>query len=1225
MQNTRTALLFFKKLIRIKPADAESSSSKRTRFPGLAAWSALLLLTFATLHLHAQTFSASITGTVTDKTGAVISGAIVKLTNADTKDERQKITGPSGAYDFQNLLPGNYQLDASAPGFQSVLKTGLVLRANTAASVDMQLMVGGAQQQVVVSANTVLVDTETPNNSITMDQVLIESLPNSTRNPLNFVFDLAGTTQAQGGLTSRSQTFDQQASAFGINGGRSAEAEILIDGAPSTAIDWGGLLVSPIQDSVQEQQVVQNEYDAEYHGGGEGVVTLVTKNGGQSLHGEVYDYLRNSWLDANTWSNKNTTPDNITPRPNFHRNQFGANLGGPVWHTRRWFFFGGYEGLRQPGSLGRTLYTVPTALERQGDFSQTYLSNGSLDVIYNPYTTTQVSDAFGNTFYTRSPYPGNKIPGGLDPVGQKLANLYPLPNLPGQGPNHLNNFAGNAPNDTDNDKFDARVDWAQSEKNRMFVRVSDRVRQNQTPGCIFCNGADSISGNNDHGFQVAFNDAITPSPNWVVNIYGASSRWWEGQQSVGLGVADLSKIGLSPSFSQAPLLPLVYAGQYSQQGTSYSSYQRYVRYVSTGAINLTREIHAHTLKFGFNYDVNLINIRQDAPANFSFANSQTSCDPGPDPNGPCEVNLNTTSTGNPIASMLIGVGSGGGTNFNMDPAMSQHSFGLYVQDNWRATPKLTIYAGLRYENQRPATERHNRVAYFDPKAINSLSQAYGSTVKGAFEFAGVDGRSRSEWEPDNLNFSPRLGFAYQLSPKLTARAGSGIFYTPTSAMLGYDGGGQSPGYTSQTPWVSTVNNQGYIPGNLVSNPFPNGLVKPTGNAAGDQTLIGIGVGQMWLKGPHPVGELYQWSADLQYQVSAHSVAEIGYTGVRGRRLLYGNPNLDLDQLPTADLSLGSALNNQVPNPYYGVITDPNSFLSGQTVSYNSLLRPFPAFGYLQLTRSTPGARSQFDALSAKYVHSFSGGLSSITTYRWSKDLDNGSEARIGWTGVDSWRDATNTKLDYSYSTHDVPQSFAEALVYQLPYGEGRRFGNNAPWPVKQTIGGWNVSTAVTLSSGLPLPQPVGFSYNPLGNYGFPGGGLPDLVGNPKPVNRSKTNWINPAAFLGANEDGTGTQNCADFSNGTSCQAFSYRYGNEPTHLNSLREAANNNVDLGVAKVFGTERFKTEFRADFLNLFNHPIYGGSYNISNTIDYGDLGTVYGTRNDPRNIQVSLKVSY
>ncbi len=1206
---------------------SRSELAARLSFRRLAGLFLMLLLTLAGHPALAQTFSASITGTVSDPSGAVVGGATIKLTNVETKDLRVKVTTDRGAYDFQNLLPGTYQLAASAPGFKEAVKTGLALRANIAANVDMQLQIGDAQDQVVVSANTVLVDTETPNNSITMDQVLIEGLPNSTRNPLNFVFDLAGTTEAQGGLTSRSQTFDQTASAFGINGGRSAEAEILIDGAPSTAIDWGGLVVSPIQDSIQEQQVVQNEYDAEYHGGGEGVVTLVTKNGGQQYHAEIYDYFRNSALDANTWSNKNVNPADgpITPRPNFHRNQFGGNISGPIWRSHHLFFFGGYEGLRQPGSLGRQLFTVPTALERQGDFSQTYLANGSLDVIYNPYTTTQVTDSAGNTYYTRTPYPGNKLPGGLDPVGQKLVNLYPLPNLPGTGPNHLNNFAASAPNNTSNDKFDARVDWAQSEKNRIFVRVSDRVRENQTPGCIFCNGADSISGNDDHAFQVALNDTITPSANWVVDIYGATSRWWEGQQSVGYGVADLSAIGLPVSDSQAPVLPLVSAGQYSGQGTSFSTYQRYVRYISTGMINISRELHAHTLKFGFNYDVGMINIRQDNPASFSFANDQTACDPGPTAGGPCQANIGTTSSGNPIASMLLGVGSGGGTNFNMDPAMSQHSFGLYLQDNWRATRNLTIYAGLRYENQRPATERHNRVAYFDPNAVNSLSAAYGSTVRGAFEYAGVDGRSRSEWEPDNLNFSPRLGLAYKLSQNAVARIGSGIFYTPTSAMLGYDGGGQSPGYTSQTPWVATQGLQGYVPANLVSNPFPNGLVQPTGNAAGDQTLVGIGAGQVWLKGPHPVGVLYQWSADLQIQVTSHSVFEMGYTGVRGRRLLYGNPNLDLDQLPTADLALGPALTDQVPNPFYGVITDPNSYLSGPTVQRNSLLRPFPAFGYLQLTRSTPGARSQFDALNVKYNHSFSNGLSSITTYRWSKDLDNGSEARIGWTGVDSWRDATNTKLDYSYSTHDVPQSFAEALVYQLPYGPGRRFGGGAPMLLRQTLGGWNVSTAVRLSSGLPLPQPVGFSYNPLSNYGFPGNGLPDLVGNPKPEHRTKNNWINPAAFLGANSDGTGTQRCDDFTNNTSCKAFAFRYGNEPTHLNALREAANNNVDLGLAKQFGTERFHTEFRADFLNLFNHPIYGGSYNISNTIDYGDLGKVYGTRNDPRNIQLSLKISY
>lgn len=916
-----------------------------------------LSIVFGGLVAAAQTFSASITGTATDSSGAVIGGAKVDLINVDTKDVREKITGGSGAYDFQNLLPGTYKLSVSANGFKDFVKTGLILRANTAASVDSKLQIGNASEQVVVSADTVLVDTETPNNSVTMDNVLIENLPNSSRNPLNFVFDLAGTTESQG-ETSRSTTFDQQASAFGINGGRTAESEILIDGAPSTALDWGGLIVSPIQDSVQEQQVVQNEYDAQYDRGGEGVVTLITKSGSDRFHGEVYDYFRNSALDANNWTNNFYG----SPKSLFHRNQFGANIGGPIWRKQHLYFFGGYEGLRQPGNQGITQFTVPTDAERKGDFSQAYLPNGTLAKIYNPFTTRLVTDASGNSYYTRDPFPGNVIPAGFDPVGLKILSLYPEPNQPGTGVDQEQNFSATGPDNTTNDKFDARIDWAQSAKHRIFGRVSDRVRQNETPGCLFCNGADNNANNDDHAIQIALNDTITPTQNWVIDMYGAYSRWFEGQSSIGLGVANLSNIGLSPSLSQANLLPLVNAGNFATLGSTYSSFNRYIRYSSTGILNLTREFHAHTLKFGANIDISLLNIRQDAPLGLDFSQDQTSCDPNPDdPSGPCKVQLGLGLSGHPIASLLLGVGSGGSSNYNMDPALSQHAYGAYFQDNWRATPRLTVYAGLRYENQRPGTERHNRAAYFDTTAVNSLSKAYGSTVLGAFEYVGVDGRDRYLWQPDNMNFSPRLGLAYKVSDRLVARAGAGIYYAPTSAMLGYDFPGQFPGFTAQTPWVPTQNNQGYIPGNLVSNPFPNGLEQPTGSALGDQTLIGIGAGQVWVKGPHPVGSLYQWSGDLQYQVSSHSVAEIGYTGVRGRRLLYGNPNLDIDQLPTPLLSQGDRLNDVVANPYYGVITDPNSFLSGPTVSRNSLLRPFPAFGYIQETRSTPGARSQFDS------------------------------------------------------------------------------------------------------------------------------------------------------------------------------------------------------------------------------------------------------------------------
>jgi hypothetical protein len=1166
----------------------------------------------------AQTFSGSIAGTVTDSSGAVVRGVKLQLEETETKDIRLKTSAEDGTFNFTNLMPGTYKISATSAGYKDYVRTEMILRANTAATVDVTLQVGDTSEQVMVTASAVLMDSESANNAITMDSALIESLPNSTLQPLNFIFAMAGSTESQGGMTSRSQTFDQMGSMFGINGGRTGESEILIDGAPSTAIDWGGLIVSPMQDSVQEQQVVQNEYDAQYERGGEGVVTLITKSGTANFHGEAYDFMRNSWLDANSWSNGNQG----YKKSLLHRNQFGGNFGGPVWRRRNIYFFGAYEGLRQPQTEDSGLLTVPTADEIKGVFTNTYNQDGSPVVIYNPFSTHQVTDAKGNKIFTRDPFPNNVVPAGLiDKVGAAIASLYPAPNHANNGPGDKENFTKQGSGMTSNDKFDWRVDWNQSPAHRIFVRMSDRMRENNAPPCFFCNGADNEYGNEDRGFQVVINDTYTPNQTWVIDTYGAYSRWFEGQTAIGLGKASPATIGLSPSLFQAPLLPVVGVGPYAQLGNS--NFDEYVRYLSTGLINVTKQLHSHALKFGFNYDVSMINNRQDSPANFGFGQSMTSCDPNPeDPTGPCMVNLSTGTTGSALASLLLGAGSGA-TSISMDPAMSVHAFGMYLQDNWRLSQRWTVTAGLRYENQLPATERYNRVAYFDPQLVNPISAAFGSNVYGGFEFAGVGGRGRGAWESDNKNFGPRAGVAYRFSNKLVGRVGSGIFFGPSSAMLSFDGGGQSPGYTATTNWIGTQGGNGYIPSNLVSNPFPNGIVQPTGNALGAGTYLGNGTSQMWTKGPHPVGNIYQWSMDFQYQVSPHSVAEIGYTGVRGRKLLFGNPNLDLDQLPTKDLSIGNHLYDLVDNPFYGVITDPNAYLSAQQVAYNATLRPFPEFGWLQQTRSLPGARSQFDAFSAKYNHSFANGLSSLTTYQFSKNLDDGSEALLGWTIGGSWRDATNPKLDYSISTHDVPQSFAEAWVYQLPYGHDRRWGGTSPQIVNQILGDWSLSGAVRLSSGLPLWNPVDFSYNPVGNFGFPGNGLPNVIGNPKPKHRTTTNWIDQTAFQGVDGNTGAALTCNASSN--QCQPFQFSYGNEPQHMSSIREAPTKNLDLGVSKDFVVERFRTQIRGDFLNVFNHPIYGGSWNIGNDFNWDNVGQVYGTRNDPRNIQVSVKVTY
>lgn len=1162
-----------------------------------------------------QNFTSSITGKVTDPSGAIVTGAKLELKNQGTNDVRNYATQSDGTYQFNNLDPGTYQLTVTAPGFKSYIKSGLILEAATNSSVNVPLEVGATQQTVQVTGSQVLVDTETANHVVTLDHQLLQALPNPTRNPLNFVFAVAGTTTAPAGSgqTQTAGTFDQMSSNFGMNGGRTGEASILIDGAPSQAVDWGGLMVSPLQDSVQEQQLIQNTYDAQFERGGEGIVSLITRGGSNTFHGEAYDYLQNSALNANSWYN-NTYG---FPKGQFKQNQFGGNINGPISKRANLFFFGGYEGLRQPNTQ-TILTTVPTQAERNGDFSAALNSSGTPDLIYNPFTTTTSSTSVSG--YTRSQFPGNVIPASLiNPVGQKIVNLYPLPNRAGTGPNDLNNFAAQGSGNYPNDKMDTRIDWEQSPTHRLFVRWSDRFRQDQTVPCYFCNGADTGVNQANHGFQVVVNDTLTPNPTWVINTYLSYSRWLEEHTAQGYGEASAATIGLSPTLFQAPLLPYISADNgYSSIGNG--TYERFARDSETAEVNLTKTFQRHTLKFGANFDIQMINVINEAAGNFSFSSAQTSCDPNSA--GDCSaLNYTSTATGNSIASMLLGVGSGGGQGINMDPAESLHTYGAYIQDQWRVNQRFTFNIGVRYDNQRPATERLNRLTYFDTTVINpvsneispqygeTLAQVYGHPIYGGLEYAGVNGNGRYQWYPNNFDFAPRAGFAYKITDKLVARGGAGIFFLPPSAMIG-DDSGQSIGYSSATSYVSTSDG-GYTPLNLVSNPFPYGINAPTGSSSGLYTDIGDGIsyGQgVWLKGSHPTPYTEQWSFDLQYQLSAHSVFEIGYNGNRGKKLLYGNISLDADQLPGQYLSLGNQLNQQVPNPFYGVAgVDPTSYFgTSQYIPFNYLLRPYPQYWSVTETRSLPGGRSAFDALDVKYNHQFSSGLSLLSTYQWSKALDNAPEDYFGWATGTQWRDAYNTNLDYNISTHDIPQSFATALVYDLPYGRGKQWGDKAPGVVKEVLGNWQLSSVIRLTSGLPLFGLDETTSNELNDYGFPGNALPNLVSyNVIPTNQSADHWINAAAFAPT--------------------ASPFIIGNAPQRMTQLRTRATRNVDFSIGKNLGGERYQAWLRGEFLNAFNYAQYGYFCLDLSQNNCPVFGMAQGTENNPRTIQVSLKLSF
>jgi len=255
------------------------------------------------LSCFGQAFMSSITGTVTDPTGAAVPGAQVELRNVNTNDVHEGSTQGDGTFQFNNLIPGTYQIAVVAPGFKTYIEQNLELKAQVATSINVPLAIGGTQERVEVTASAALVDTQTANTAATMETRLVQDLPNAARNPLNFVFALAGTTAPPIGQSGKFQVTDQMTSNCGLNGGRTGSASILIDGAPSQAIDWGGLLVSPLQDSVQEQQVVTNNYDAQFQRGGSGIVTLITRGGTAQYHGEGFDFLQKDVFNANGWAN----------------------------------------------------------------------------------------------------------------------------------------------------------------------------------------------------------------------------------------------------------------------------------------------------------------------------------------------------------------------------------------------------------------------------------------------------------------------------------------------------------------------------------------------------------------------------------------------------------------------------------------------------------------------------------------------------------------------------------------------------------------------------------------------------------------------------------------------------------------------------------------------------------------------------------------------------------
>ena len=1126
----------------------------------------------------AQTFTGNITGIVTDASGATLAGAQVSLKNLGTNDSRSATTNDSGLYNFPQLPPGNYRLEVQMKGFKQYQVANIPLQSAQVAEVNASLSLGDVNESIKVEAAALAIDTQTANKEVTLSSAMVAELPVNARVPFVLVHATAGVTAVRTGVSGA--TTDQNHNRFSLNGGRGQGGLVLIDGVPATAGDWGGLIASPGVDSVQETQVIRTTFDAQYGRTDGGVVAMVTKGGSNKFHGTGFEYLRNSQLDANTWANNLRG----VAKPSFQRHQYGGNLGGPIVPKWNLFFFGGYEGLRL-ASPNVNISSVPTALERTGNFSNTRNADGSLSLIFDPFTTRANPNGAGQI---RDAFPGNIVPSNrFDAVGRKIVDLYPTPNVNGDAFTQTRNFALGGKSVTHNDRYDGRVDWAKSSKFTMYGRFTKAFQEDIVPE-FFGKGADSNFGGKNPRHFVSIGATYVHSPTLVINALLGHGQWRETQiaTSQGKGGAITGLPSALLAQLQATTIPQFSIANYAQIGNS--RYLNFPRRTDTWQINASKEWGKHSSKFGFQRDKSYLNSTDINNGTFSFTRGLTGAQL--DANGNALAVVNSTNTGNAIASLLLGAGASGSIPIQNQPAYVQPIFAFYAQDTWRVTRRLTLNYGLRFEHQGGRTERYNRINWFETQTPNAaLSTASGRQVVGGLGFAGS--KYSNLQDTDALNIAPRFGIAYKVTEKLVVRTGIGMYYPTAWVTLA-----AVDGFSTTTTWISTVGGGGLVPANLLANPFPTGLNQPFGSSRGVNTLTGESI-TGWQRS-RPSSYSLNYSFDIQYDLGKGSVIELGYIGTQGRKLPLGiSPNLN--QLDPKYLTLGQSLNDSVPNPFAGLFA--SGTINGPTVPRNQLLRPFPQFQNIAFAADTPASSSSYNALNLKFQKRFNNGMSTLVTYQWSKAIDNTSETQ-GWEVGDALRNYYDRSIERSISAHDLPQSVAIASVYELPVGRGKKFASGMSKVADAVVGGWQVSGIARVSSGLPLQ----FSApNTLSAYGFSVArpNIADLkqlaVDNPTP-----DRWFNTSAVTAA----------APFT-----------IGNAPRWIPNVRFGPTRNLDFSVSKSWRFfEKYRLQFRAESFNLTNTPQFGRA---STTLGAGDFGRVSGTAPGvtPRNIQGVLRLSF
>jgi outer membrane receptor protein involved in Fe transport len=1122
----------------------------------------------------AQQITGSITGTVIDPTGAAVSGATAKLTNTGTGLVQSSGVDDGGNFRFLLLPPGTYSLQVTAPGFRSLLREGLIVEVDRSLAVPVTLQIGQVSDTIEVKGDSPLLEPNTSALGTVMDQQKVVDLPLNGRNPMglaNLIPTVRGIGYFGGQVLS-----SWRLAAVTIGGGQPLTNGYLVDGIANDKMTDSGPMTFLTVDSTEEFKVQTNGMSAEFGRTSGGVISMISKSGSNEYHGSLFDFLRNDKLNANDFfanrAGRARTPDKV--------NQFGGSVGGPLRRDKLFYFFN-YEGYRERSSSLETV-TSPTAAQRAGDFSGLTTSAGQLITIYDPSTT--MLNTATNT-YQRQAFPGNMIPGNrINAIGANILKYYPMPNLPGLAAN----LFLTSPTPIDKDFYSGRLDYNITQKQRLAFRFTKDVLDWQFAN-FFNNIADvdgrKINIPRDGGY-FSYTNAL--SPTLLLDSRVGYNHQTEAYNTPSQGF-DITQLGMPASLlNQSQPAPGANAGSFPRMNvsdlTTFGGTNASANHTVSGSASatVTKIRSSQTWKAGYEfrqYRRNVFGINYPV-GSYTFNRAFTQ--------GPNADQASATS-GYSVASILLGIPASATAGINAASTTTLNYHALFVQNDWKMSRKLTLNLGLRWDKEDSPTDRFNVFSNFDP-AIASPLKVPGMNLVGGLSYPGANGRDRAELATSNKDFQPRLGFAYQLDAKTVFRGGYGISFVP-STQGGYDG--SAIGFSSVTSMVASTDG-GRTPANTLSNPFPQGLVSPTGNTLG--ALTGIGTNLTGSLFNVLRGYSQQWNFTVQHQPLANLLVEAAYVGNRGVHLFMYNQQLNA--LPEQVLSLGSALGQSVPNPFAGTIT--SGPLAAATIPRSQTLLPYPQFTGLPAFQGgvvNPFAftgDSIYHAFTLKIEKRFSRGFSILAAYSKSKLIDVGdnlTQVRPGAVTGATVQDWNNLAAERSKSLYDVPQRLVITALWEVPIG---RSGNAI---YKAIAGGWQLNGIATIQSGLPIPLQI--TGQTLANRPNVVPGVSD-----RPAAQSLSQWFNTAAF-------------------TAPPPFTY--GNVSRTLPDISSGTVKNLDFSAFKNFTyREKYKLQFRAEAFNLTNTPTFDTPGTVFGTPTFGQV-TATAFFPHPRVVQFGLRMQF